>query len=179
MQTSRLAAGARSDMCPPSFRHLQRGHLGVPRSGTNLNVFRRRELEVLFRDPAIRSSYISECYTKPIIWNEKCLELQLTFNHIMYSWKTGNAETSGIPRRTKTTNCFSVRRERRLTSPDGDDAPATEWIIPPPHVWYANFFLPPRNMQSGSAGCKRETGCMKKRFPVYVSDVAHASASRR
>lgn len=36
------------------LRHLQGGHLGVPRSGTNLNVFRRRELGVLFRDPAIR-----------------------------------------------------------------------------------------------------------------------------
>lgn len=46
-----------------------------------------------------------------------------------------------------------------------------------PHVWYANFFLPPRNMQSGSAGCKRETGCMKKRFPVYVFDVTYTSVN--
>lgn len=35
------------------LRHLQGGHLGVPRSGTNLNVFRRRELGVLFRDSVI------------------------------------------------------------------------------------------------------------------------------
>lgn len=26
--------------------------------------------------------HIWECYTKPIIWNEKCLELHLTFNRI-------------------------------------------------------------------------------------------------
>lgn len=33
-------------------------------------------------------------------------------------------------------------------------------------------------MQSGSAGCKRETGCMKKRFPVYVFRVTFASLNR-
>lgn len=77
------------------------GHHWTPSSVTNLNVFWRRRTGLppivplagyYFAFRYSKQSHIWECYTKPIIWNEKCLRLHLTFDHIMYRTQTGNVE---------------------------------------------------------------------------------------